>query len=242
MRMNDVEVAGSVFGIFIVLFTVLFVLLIFAGLYVLKSIIYRKIFEKAGKDRNLAWIPFYREYILVEVADINWYWILIMYAPVILSILTSWVPFVGIFTTSICAIFAKVGRVNVFYNFNKKFKCEDAYLLLYILLPELIPLGMMGFGKYEYDASVKVAPDGFLGDLGFIKKEEKQEAPKKEESKKEEPKKEEQPEVIKEEEVKVSKEEIKETKQEVVKDADEVKDSKPKKKNNNKKTTKKKDE
>ena len=237
MRMSDAEVAGSVFGVFIILFTFLFVLLICAGLYVLKSIIYRKIFEKAGKEKNLAWIPFYREYILVEVADINWYWILIMYAPVILSILTSWVPFIGIFTTSICAIFAKVGRVNVFYNFNKKFKCEDVFLLLYILLPELIPLGMMGFGKYEYDASVKVAPDGFLGDLGFIKKEEKQEAPKKEE-----PKKEEQPEVIKEEEVKVSKEEIKETKEEVVKDADEVKDSKPKKKNNNKKTTKKKDE
>ena len=230
MHVDNAEVVGGAFAIVFFILMALFFLIIIGGLYVLTSIVYSKVFVKAGKDKKLAWIPFYREYILLEAAELNWYWILIIYAPVILSILTSWIPFIGVFTTMICAVLAKIGSVNLYYNINKKFRCEDVYLLLYILLPALIPLGMMGFSdKYKYYAEQEVNPDGFLGDLGFINN--KKNTTNTNTSNVE-------PEVIKEDEVKVTKEEVKETKKEEVKEAKEI-EEKPKKKTNKKKTTKK---
>ena len=230
MHVDNAEVVGGAFAVVFFILMALFFLIIIGGLYVLTSIVYSKVFVKAGKEKNLAWIPFYREYVLLEAAELNWYWILVIYAPVILSILTSWIPFIGVFTTMICAVLAKIGSVNLYYNINKKFRCEDVYLLLYILLPALIPLGMMGFSeKYKYYAEQEVNPDGFLGDLGFINN--KKNTTNTNNSNVE-------PKVIKEDEVKVTKEEVKETKKEEVKEAKEI-EEKPKKKTNKKKTTKK---
>ena len=234
MHMDNAEVVGGFAAFIFVLLMFLFILIVIGGIYVLTSIIYGKVFEKAGKEKNLAWIPFYREYIMCEVAELNWYWILVIYSPVLVSLLTCWIPFLGVFTSLICAVLAKIGSINLYYNINKKFKCEDVYLLLYILLPAFIPLGMMGFGeKYHYYKDAVVSPDGFLGDLGFINSK-----PKNNTTVNSEEKKEEAPEVIKEEEIKVTKEEVKETKKEEVKEATDV-EEKPKKKTNTKKNEKK---
>ena len=233
--MDKGEAIGGLFAVFFFLFIVLIFLVIVAGIYVITSIVYSKVFEKAGREKKLAWIPFYREYILVEVAELNWYWIILIYAPVLLSILTSWIPLLGLISTLACGVVAKVASVNLYYNVNKKFRCEDVYLLLYILLPALIPLGMMGFSeKYKYYAEQEVSPDGFLGDLGFVKSKKMNTNT----GKASEPVKEEQAEVIKEEETKVTKEEVKETKKEVVKEAKDV-EEKPKKKTTKKKSVKK---
>jgi len=229
--MSNEEFGGLVFGGVFFVFAILFFLIIIVGIYVVKSIIYSKIFEKTGKDKILGWVPFYRDYILLETTDLNWYWILIIYAPTLVAILTSWIPFLGIISTSVFSLVARVASANMYYNLNKKFKNEDIIFVLFIFFP-LIMLGIMAFSeKYKYYKEVEVQPDGFLGDLGIISKKQNVNTNTNNNDTV-------ASEVIKDEEVKVTKEEVKETKkEEVVEVKEETKEEEPKKKTTTKKKT-----
>ena len=97
-------------------------------------------------------------------------------------------------------ILSKIAAVNLYIYLSKRFHAEDWLIIVTALFP-VIGLGILGFSKkYEYDKTVEVQPDGFLGDLGItsngtntttapapvVKKEPKEEV---NEEKKEEPKK-----------------------------------------------------
>ena len=212
------EAGAGVAVLFMFLFIFLMVFLIIGGLYVITSIIYKKILEKDGRNGWLGFIPIYRDYLLIEMSDMNWYWILVICGPTILGVFTSVIPFIGSLIAAALNILALVAKINLYYNLSKKFKTEDWFIVILAIFP-IIGLGILAFSsKYEYHKEVEVQPDGFFGDLGIIKKDANNTvaAP-----------------VVKKEETKVTKEEIKETKKE-----EEPKEEKPKKttkKTNNKK-------
>ncbi len=220
--------AGAGFAIlFTFLFIFLFVFIIIGAVYVITSIIYKKILEKDGRNGWLGFIPVYRDYLLIEMSDLNWYWILVILGPTIVGMFASFIPFIGSLITAALSILSLVARINLYYNLSKKFKTEDWFIVLLALVP-LIGLGVLAFSsKYEYHKEVEVQPDGFFGDLGIIKKETANNGTVA------------APVVEKKEETKVTKEEIKETKKEEVKEAEvEPKEENPKKttkKTNNKK-------
>jgi hypothetical protein len=226
------EATGAIIALIFIICIFLGFFVIVGGLYVITSIIYKKVLEKDGRNGWLGFIPFYRDYLLMEMGDMNWYWILAMYAPTVVGIVVSVIPFVGTLATGALSIVALVAKVNVYYNLSKKFKTEDWFIVVLALVPP-IGLGILGFSsKYQYHKEVEVQPDGFFGDLGFIKKEETGNTNTTAVA---------NPKVEKKETSKVSEEEIKETKKEEVKEAtteEKPKNSKPK---NTKKNTKKED-
>lgn len=222
----DAEVGAGIAALMIFLFVFFFIFIIIGAVYVVTSIFYKKILEKDGRNGWLGFIPVYRDYLLLEMSDMNWYWILVILGPTILGMVASVIPFIGSLLTAALSILSLIGRINLYYNLSKKFKTEDWFIVILALVP-MIGLGILALSKnYEYHKEVEVQPDGFFGDLGIIKKETNGTvvAP-----------------VVKKEETKVTEEEIKETKKEEVKEAEvEPKEEKPKK--TTKKTNSKKKE
>ena len=197
-------------------------LLIVVGIYLITSFIYKGMFEKMGIRGILGFVPFYRDWLLIEACDMNWYWFIAKYAPLFLGAICALIPFVGSLASSCLTIVSCIAGVAIAYNLNKKFQGSDGFLILLALLP-LIGMGVLAFSKnYSFNKSVKVQPDGFFGDFGFIKKNNSNVNPV----------------VEKNEEVKVTEEEVKEAKEEA-KDA-EITEEKPKKKTTKK--TKKEEE
>ena len=210
-------------AVFVVLIGILIGLVIFAGLYIFTSFVYKGLFEKAGIRGVLGFVPFYRDWLLIEACGLNWYWFIAKYAPLFLGAICAMIPFVGSIASSCLTIVATIASVAISYNLNKKFQGSDSFLILLAILP-IIGMAVLAFSKqYSFHAEVPVKPDGFFGDFGFIKKENTDGEVKAE--------------VVKNEDVKVTKEEVKEAKEEAT-DA-EVEDEKPK---NKKKKTKKEEE
>ena len=218
----ETEVGAGIFMVFMfVIIFLIFFLLVVGGIYLITSFIYKKLFEKANRNGLHAFIPIYRDYVLIELGEMNWYWILAMYAPLIVGILASFIPFVGTLATGALSIISLIAKINIYYNVCKKYKTEDWFVVIVAIVP-IIGLAIIAFSdKFEYHPEVEVKPDGFFGDFGFIKNEEVKQEVKPE---------------VKPEPVKVTEEEIKETKQEEVKEATVEEPKKPtKKKPNNKK-------
>ena len=216
-------------AIFVFLIGFFIGLLIVVGLYLVTSFIYKSLFEKMGIRGILGFVPFYRDWLLIEACDMNWYWFIAKYAPLLLGFICALIPFVGSIASSCLTIISVIAGVAIAYNLNKKFQGSDGFLILLAILP-LIGMGVLAFSKeYSYHKEVKVQPDGFFGDFGFIKKADNSNV---------NPNYNPEPVVEKNEEVKVTEEEVKEAKEEA-KDA-EITEEKHKKKTTKK--TKKEEE
>jgi len=156
-------------ALFVFTFVFLIVGIIILGVYVVESIFRMKIFEKAGRNKWLGFVPIYKDYILIEIGEINWYWMIALYGPILLGVVASCIPFFGSILSSALAILSIVARVNVYYNVAKKFKTEDWFMIILALVP-IVGEGILAFSSnYEYHADVETEPDGFCGDLGIIK-------------------------------------------------------------------------
>ena len=159
---------AEVFAVFGILLAVLIALLIAAAFYVLTSFIYKGMFDKAGIRGMLGFVPFYRDWLLIETCEMPWYWFVAKFAPILLGTICAMIPFVGSLASSLLVIVAKLADVAISYNLNKKFKGSDAFLILLALLP-IVGMGIFAFSKnYSFHKDVKVNPDGFFGDFGFI--------------------------------------------------------------------------
>ena len=174
-------------------------LVIIAAYYVFMSFVFKKLFEKAGRNGNMGWVPFYRWWILFDMAGLNWYWFVLMFAGALIAGIASALPFVGSLLSAFVVQAASFSSLVLYINLNKKFNTEKLFIILLVLVP-IVGLPVLAFNKkYEFNANAKVEPDGIFGDFGFIKpkeetkKEEHKEEPK-EEHKKEtkKPKKEEE--------------------------------------------------
>lgn len=143
-------------GIFLVFF-----LIIFAAVAIVFVIGRWKFFKKAGKNGWEAIIPFYSDWVLVEVAGLDWYWFLALIANSILSILSSIIPLFG--TLSYLGFVAVIlARVCVFFNLSKRLHKDTSWIVLGTIF-EPIMLTIAGFNNsITYDAEVPVTKNGIF--------------------------------------------------------------------------------
>lgn len=154
-------VLGASFGAFIAgLLAVLIVPLLIA--YVLFSVFYMKLFEKAGvNDKWRAWIPVYREMIFFKIGDMN-PWLVLIFAVGggVLSII-----YIGSLLLAAFTIFWAMAVIRISF----KAKNEAAWAALALGLPGLgsiIWLGIMAFSKDPWQPQIPQAKwaNTFLGD------------------------------------------------------------------------------
>lgn len=118
-----------------------------------------KLFKKAGKNGWEAIIPFYSTYVLVEIAGLNWWYFLIA----ILGSITVSLELEGI--TWIANLAGYVVNFFVFYNLAKKMHKEPIGIAIGGLLVPGIMVPVLALSRnFEYDNSVKVSPNGPIGD------------------------------------------------------------------------------
>lgn len=114
-----------------------------------------KLFKKAGKGGWEAIVPFYCNYVLVEIAGLKWYWFLGFFAPLVLGA----IPGIG-FLGWLAYLFT---MFNIFFNISKRFNKGIGFAIcLTLFTPICVPI--LGFSsKEKYDSSVPVSPNGVFG-------------------------------------------------------------------------------
>ena len=167
------EAVFAVFGFFLLLFLIV---ILFAIVF---KIITRWIFfKKCGEEGWKSLIPIYTDFTLIKIAGLNWWWLLILYAGTILSLIQSSFNVIREFdsSTSVAPImifisflsfFASLGalfaRINYSFNISKKFNKSGGYTALIIFF-EPIMLLVLGLSKSDkYDETVEVSPNGLIG-------------------------------------------------------------------------------
>ncbi len=137
---------------------VIFLALIVIAVAVVYLIALWKIFKKAGKNGWEAIVPFYNQWILVEIAGLNWWWFLIMISGTIVSLLS--IP--GL--SAVCSLANLVAMFFVNYNLAKKFHKEVGTAILMTIFSAIM-YPVVGFSKdYQFDNSVVVSPNGPIGE------------------------------------------------------------------------------
>lgn len=118
-----------------------------------------KLYKKCGKGGWEAIVPIYNNYVLVDIAGLNWWWFLLMIASSLFVSTNgdsvSTLAYVG----GIASLFA---NINVAYNMSKKFHKETVWIVLAVLFGGIV-YPILGYSKKEeYDASVPVSKNGLI--------------------------------------------------------------------------------
>lgn len=147
------EGVGSFLGALLIVYVI--ILLIGLAVSIVLLIAQWKLFKKAGKGGWEAIVPFYCNYVLVEIAGLKWYWFLGFFAPLVLGSIEG-IGFLG-WLVYLFTLF------NIFFNISKKFHKGTGFAVcLTLFTPICVPI--LGFSKNEqYDASVPVSPNGVFG-------------------------------------------------------------------------------
>ena len=130
--------------------------------YVLFSVFYMKLFEKAGvNDKWRAWVPVYREMIFFKIGDMN-PWLVLIFAVGggVLSVL-----YVGYLALMAFGVFWAMAIIRISF----KAKGEAAWAALALGLPgigSIVWLGIMAFTKDPWQPQIPQArwAHTFLGD------------------------------------------------------------------------------
>lgn len=143
---------NSIFG-GIGVFLVLFIIFLTVAIVVVTAIANWKIFKKAGKEGWEAIIPFYSNYVLVDISGLNWWWFLILLAPSIASLVSE--DLAGIATLA-----GALASFNCYYNLAKKFRKSTSYAVLAGIF-SFIFMFIFAFSKSEtYYAEEQVSSNG----------------------------------------------------------------------------------
>lgn len=152
---------AAAFGIFFAFLGVF--LLIGAAAYVVSSIFYNKLFEKAGVEGKWrGWVPVYREMIFVKLGDLNPWWLLVLFGA---TFVLSLIPYIGALISWIPSLAATVYVVMAAYRVGQKLQKEGAWVVLYFFL-SIVWLGIMAYDKSRWNPQIPPAPwsRSFLGD------------------------------------------------------------------------------
>lgn len=148
-----VDLFAAAIGIFIVL------LIVFIAIMVVILIGHWKMYKKAGKEGWEAIIPIYSDYILVQIAGLNWWWFLI---PIGASIIGGMdIPVIS----GLMSIVSLVANANIAYNISKKFNKSTAWFVVSIFFGGFTYafLGYSSTDKYESNAAT--TKNGFVDQL-----------------------------------------------------------------------------
>ena len=118
-----------------------------------------KLYKKAGKDGWEAIIPFYNDWVYVEIAGLNWWWFLLLIASTIVSIIFG-NNLGGLNTiTNLCVIFS---FFVCNYNISKKLHKNTGFAVLMTIFP-VIMIPLIAFSKsYQFDHNVPVSKNGIF--------------------------------------------------------------------------------
>lgn len=158
MDYGDYPGVGAAYGLLMAMSVFFFIL----GpiLYVLTSLFYMKIFEKAGiEGKWRGWVPVYNAMIFLKLGDMSpW---LILYG-IGASLLLGWIPVIG----QIVMIAAAALTVMAAWRVGLKLQKEAAWVVLYFFLA-IVWLGINAFDKSRWNPNIAPAPwagNAFLGD------------------------------------------------------------------------------
>lgn len=143
---------------FLFLFLPILFLILIAG-YVLGSIFFMKIFEKAGvQGKWRAWVPIYNTLIFVKLGDLNPWWLLALWLA---TGVLGWVPVVG----QLVPLAAYLYTLLAAWRVGLKLQKEAVWLILYFFLP-IVWLGIAAFDKSRWNTAIPAAPwaGNFLAD------------------------------------------------------------------------------
>lgn len=138
---------------------ILVVLLIVLAVAILMIVATCKMYIKAGKKGWQAIIPYYCNWVLTEIAGLNWWWFLVLIASGIVSLLFgNSIP--GLKTlANIATIF---GSFNCYYNIAKKLHKDTGFAILMTIFP-VIMIPVVAFSKnYQFDHNVPVSKNGIF--------------------------------------------------------------------------------
>jgi hypothetical protein len=115
-----------------------------------------KLYTKCGKPGWAVIVPGYNLYVLTEIAGVEWYWFLVCFAPVVLSLIGNSV------VSGLGSLISVFGEIVVCYNLAKKFHKDSTTGILWGIFSEIM-LPIVGYSKsLVYDASVPVSKNGFF--------------------------------------------------------------------------------
>ncbi|MBQ2872863.1 MAG: zinc ribbon domain-containing protein [Bacilli bacterium] len=128
----------------------LIAILISLAVYIIQIIGLWKVFKKSGKGGWEAIVPFYCNWVLVEISGLNWWWFLFFFAPLVLGVIgLAWLG-------SLAYLFAVF---NCYYNISKKFNKGTGFAVcLTLFTPICIPI--LGFSKNNVYNNVPVSNNG----------------------------------------------------------------------------------
>lgn len=135
------------------LFAFLWIILIIAAVVgILQLIATWKVFKKAGKGGWEAIIPFYCNWVLVEISGLKWWWFLFFFAPFVTSFINlDWLGYLAyLFAT-----------FNCYYNLSKKFNKGVGFAVCLTLFTPIC-LMILGFSKNNVYSNVVVSDNGVI--------------------------------------------------------------------------------
>ena len=143
---------GSVLGGFVIFLAIISIIALAVSIITL--IAQWKLYKKAGKGGWEAIVPFYCNYVLVEIAGLKWYWFLFFFAPFAFELVG--LDFVG-WLAYLFAMF------NIFYNISKRCNKGVGFAICSVLFQPICMM-ILGFSsKVKYDASIPVSENGVFG-------------------------------------------------------------------------------
>lgn len=139
---------GILGGFFVIL---IIILLIALAIGIVQTIAFWKIFKKAGKGGWEAIIPYYGNWVLMEISGLNWWWFLMLFAPIVLSFIgLAWLGYL----VNAFALF------NCYYNLSKRFNKGVGFAICLTLFTPICAC-ILGFSKNEvYNANIEVSNNG----------------------------------------------------------------------------------
>ena len=136
------------FKIFII-FTIIALII-----FIIELIATYKLYKKAGYKGWEAFIPFYNNWILIKIAELNEWYYLGLLSPTIFSILN--IEKLEI----ISSLIYLTTTIFIYYNISKKFNKDLFFTILMIIFPYIM-IPILAFSKNNtYNPNVKVSKHG----------------------------------------------------------------------------------
>lgn len=133
--------------------------IIFLAVLILIIVAACKFYKKAGKEGWEAIIPFYNDWVFVEIAGLNWWWFLLLIATTIVSVVFG-NSIAGLKTIAYVAMIFSFFVCN--YNIAKKLHRDTGFAILLTIFP-VIMFPIVAFSKnYQFDHSVEVSKNGIF--------------------------------------------------------------------------------
>lgn len=123
----------------------LFMLLIWAGLYVYTALAYQSIYRKSGHKKPwMAWIPIVNVIPALELGGFHWAWVFL--------VVGMFIPVLGVLASLAFLVLWIIAHVRIFRNAGYH---PALIILLFVPVANLITLGVVAWQKNKYPKKVK---------------------------------------------------------------------------------------